>query len=82
MTINAFRRPRKSDKIDPRRHPATLEIAHNEAGGGDNSDDVDDDNDEDVNTYDDDKHIHDASSKVKTRSGFFSFCSCETSRLL
>ena len=32
MTINAFRRPSKSDKIEPRRHPATLEIAHKEAG--------------------------------------------------
>ena len=74
MTINALRRPSKSDKIEPRRHPATLAIAHNEAGGGDGHDDsLDGDND---------KHIQDASSKVKTRSGFFSLCSCDTSRLL
>ena len=32
MTINAFRRPSKSDKIEPRRHPDTLAVAHNEAG--------------------------------------------------
>ena len=31
-TINAFRRPSKSDKIEPRRDPATLADAHNEAG--------------------------------------------------
>ena len=31
-TINAFRRPSKSDKIEPRREPATLAVAHNEAG--------------------------------------------------
>ena len=31
-TINAFRRPSKSDKIEPRRHPETLAVAHNEAG--------------------------------------------------
>ena len=36
-TINAFRRPSKSDKIEPRRDPATLAVAHDEAGeaGGD-----------------------------------------------
>ena len=34
MTINAFRRPSKSDKIDPRRDPGTHAIAHSEAGEG------------------------------------------------
>ena len=94
MTINALRRPSKSDKIDPRRHPATLAIAHNEAGEGDGHDDScdidtyngDDDKHiqdaDDDNDNDDHKHIQDASSKVKTRSGFFSLCSCDTSRLL
>ena len=33
-TINAFRRPSKSDKIDPRRDPGTHAIAHSEAGEG------------------------------------------------
>ena len=79
MTINALRRPSKSDKIEPRRHPATLAIAHNEAGGGDGHDDSCDVGTDDG---DNDKHIQDASSKVKTRSGFFSLCSCDTSRLL
>ena len=91
MTINALRRPSKSDKIDPRRHPATLAIAHNEAGGGDGHDDscdvgtddgADDKHIQDADDGDDDAHIQDASSKVKTSSGFFSLCSCDTSRLL
>ena len=110
MTINAFRRPSKSDKIEPRRHPDTLAVAHNEAGEGERGEadgncgvdvDVGDggyDTDEGDNdrriaigyrkmimemlTLWCDKHIHDASSKVKTRSGSFSFCSWDTSRLL
>ena len=114
LTINALRRPRKSDKMEPRRHPATLADAHRDAGGesdegdvgdfggvdgdvvGENNDDADNGNhihdpksklktklsnhtDKDVivNTYfeDEDKHIQEASSKVNTRSGFFSLCS-------
>ena len=46
---------------------------HDDTGGVDVGGD---DNDDDI--FDDDydaRHIHDASSKVKTRSGFFSSCS-------